>query len=92
MSGAAFGPDSDQIDVEVVFKLSEHPNNAFGFKLRDDTNEAAHRGMLDLLRSGFDHGWTVSTDAEVPTGKSNGESIRVWLAEVARIIRPRALG
>ena len=39
--------------------------------------------MLDLLRSGFDHGWTVSTDAEVPTAKSNGESIRVWLTKEA---------
>jgi hypothetical protein len=47
--------------------------------LRSDTNGPAHRGMLDLLRSGFDHNWQVSTDAEIGTGKKNGKSIRVWL-------------
>ena len=79
--GGRFGPESDQIDVEVVFKLDAHPDNAFGFTLRDDVNGLAHRGMLDLLRSGFDHEWTVSTDAEVPAGKRNGVSTRVWLTK-----------
>lgn len=79
--GTKFGPPIDQIDVEVVFKLKSHPDKAFGFTLRDDANGPAHRGMLDLLRSGFDHNWTVSTDAEIGTGKKNGKSIRVWLSK-----------
>jgi hypothetical protein len=79
--GTKFGPPNDQIDVEVVFKLNSHPDNAFGFTLRNDANGPAHRGMLELLRSGFDHNWLVSTDAEIGTGKKNGKSIRVWLSK-----------
>jgi hypothetical protein len=65
----------------VVFKLDSKPDNSFGFTLRNDTNGPAHRGMLDLLRSGFEHDWKVSTDAELPTGKRNGISTRVWLTK-----------
>ena len=79
--GTKFGPPSDQIDVEVVFKLHSHPDKAFGFTLRSDTNGPAHRGMLDLLRSAFDRNWQVSTDAEIGSGKKNGKSIRVWLSK-----------
>lgn len=79
--GTKFGPPSDQIDAEVVFKLNSQPDKAFGFKLRNDTNGPAHRGMLDLLRSGFEHNFVVSTDADVPAGKKNGMSIRVWLSK-----------
>jgi hypothetical protein len=79
--GTKFGPPTDQIDVEVVFTLDTRPTNAFGFTLRSDSNGPAHRGMLALLQSGFDHNWLVSTDAEVPTGKNNGVSIRVWLSK-----------
>jgi hypothetical protein len=79
--GSKFGPPSDQIDVEVVFMLGTQPQKAFGFTLRNDSNEAAHREMLSLLRSGFDHNWVVHTDAEVPSGKNNGRSIRVWLTK-----------
>lgn len=77
--GTKFGPPADQIDADVVFKLSTHPDMAFGFTLRGDANGPAHRGMLDLLRSGFEHGWNVSSDAELATGKKNGMAIRVWL-------------
>jgi hypothetical protein len=79
--GTKFGPKSDQIDVEVVFKLDVYPDNAFGFTLRDDDNGPAHRGMLALLCSGFEHNWKVATDAEVPDGKRNGVSTRVWLTK-----------
>jgi hypothetical protein len=79
--GTKYGPPSDQIDVEVVFKLDVDSDNTFGFKLRDDTNGPTHRGMLALLRSGFDHNWKVATDAEVPDGKRNGVSTRVWLSK-----------
>jgi hypothetical protein len=79
--GGKFGPPGDQIDVEVVFKLNTHADKAFGFTLRSDSDGPAHRGMLDLLRSGFDHNWVVSTDAEIGDGKKNGKSIRVWLTK-----------
>lgn len=79
--GSKFGPPNDQIDVEVVFKLNTHADKAFGFTLRTDSDGPAHRGMLDLLRSGFDHNWVVSTDAEIGDGKNNGKSIRVWLTK-----------
>lgn len=79
--GTKWGPPTDQLDVEVVFKLNSHPDKAFGFTLRNDSNAAAHQGMLDLLRSGFDRNWVVSTDAEIATGKKNGKSIRVWLTK-----------
>jgi hypothetical protein len=79
--GSKFGPPSDQIDVEVVFKLNSQPDKAFGFTLRSDANGPAHRGMLDLLRSGFEHNWVVSSDVEIGTGKKNGTSIRVWLTK-----------
>jgi CARDB len=79
--GTAFGPPSDQIDVEVVFRLDSQPMKAFGFQLRNDSNAAAHRGMLDLLRDAFNHGWTVTTDYRVddPQSENNGVAIRVWL-------------
>jgi hypothetical protein len=79
--GTKYGPGSDQIDVEVVFKIDVYPNNAFGFTLRDDTDGPAHRGMLALLCSGFENNWKVATDAEVPDGKRNGVSSRVWLTK-----------
>ena len=79
--GTKFGPPTDQIDAEVIFKLDTQPSKAFGFKLRNDTNGAVHRGMLALLQSGFDHNWLVSTDVNVPNAKNNGISIRVWLSK-----------
>ena len=77
--GTRFGPPTDQIDVEVVFRLDRTGTKSYGFKLRDDANRAAHQGMLDLLRDAFTHGHTVNTDYEIETGKQNGVSIRVWL-------------
>lgn len=65
--------------MEVVFKLSTAPDNTFGFTLRNDRDLPAHQGMLDLLRSGFDHNWTVSTDADIAAGDKNGRSIHVSL-------------
>lgn len=79
--GTKFGPPSDQIDVEVVFGIDSQPDKYFGFTLRNDTNAYAHRAMLGLLRSGFDHNWFVNTDAEIGAGKKNGKSIRVWLTK-----------
>jgi hypothetical protein len=77
--GSKWGPPQDALDVEVVFKLDRDPDKAFGFTLRDDTNRAAHQGMLDLLRDAFAHGWNVTTDYDLAAGKKNGRAIRVWL-------------
>jgi len=77
--GTAYGPATDSIDVEVVFQLDTLPNNAIGFKLRNDTSRPVHEAMLDLLRDAFTFGWTVHVDFEIGTGKRNGTVLRVWL-------------
>ncbi len=77
--GTGWGPPDDAIDVEVVFTLSGADERAFGFQLRKDDNLLAQRGMLDLLRDGFGHQWTVHTDARIDDGKINGIAFRVWL-------------
>lgn len=77
--GTAFGPPSDQIDVEVVMKLSSQPDQAMGFQLRDDGKRPARQGMLDLLRDAFNHDWTVTVDYDIDTDKKNGVAIRVAL-------------
>ena len=79
--GGSFGPPTDQIDVEVVFRLDQTGTKSYGFQLRNDTNRAAHQGMLDLLRDGFNNNWTVTTDFEIEAGKQNGVSTRVWLTK-----------
>ena len=77
--GTAFGPPADQIDTEVVMKLSSVPDRAMGFQLRNDTNRPARQGMLDLLRDAFNNNWTVTVDYHLDTGKKNGVAIRVAL-------------
>jgi hypothetical protein len=79
--GTKFGPPTDQIDVEVVIRLSTTGDNSFGFKLRNDTNRPAHQGMLDLLRDAFNHNWTVTVDYNINSGKKNGEIIRAWVTK-----------
>lgn len=74
-----FGPASDQIDVEVVTKVSSEPDKAMGFQLRNDGNRAARQGMLDLLRDAFNHNWTVTIDYDIDPGKTNGVAMRVAL-------------
>lgn len=78
--GTRFGPDDDQIDVEVVVRLDTAPERAFGFPLRTDTHEAARRRMLDTLRTAF------STDRRVRIayqirGGNNGELLAVEALE-----------
>jgi hypothetical protein len=79
--GTKFGPPTDQIDVEVVMRLSTQPDRAMGFRLRNDTNRPAHQGMLDLLRDAFTHNWTVVVDYNLDEGKKNGVAIRVALTK-----------
>ena len=76
-----YGPPSDQIDVEVVITLVGNKTNAFGFQLRNNTNMAAHQGMLDILRDAFNNNWFVNIDYSIATGKKNGVILRAWLTK-----------
>jgi hypothetical protein len=73
--GTGFGPDTDFIDVEAVIQLDSEPGKAFGFQLRNDQNEAAHRRMLDLLRDAFRRNALVQIDC-FRTGLRNGIIVR----------------
>lgn len=82
-----FGPRNDQIDVEVVIKLSSLPTNYFGFKLRKDTNQLVHQGMLDLLRDAYNNNHVVVIEYEICTATStkpckNGNIKRLWLTKM----------
>jgi hypothetical protein len=79
--GTSFGPNTDQIDVEVVMKLDSQPDRAMGFQLRNDNNRPARQGMLDLLRDAFNQNWSVAVDYNLDTGKKNGVAIRVALTK-----------
>ena len=74
--GTGYGPPTDYLDVEVVVRLDSEPNKAFGFQLRADANEAAHQGMLDLLRDAFNHDRRVMVEY-IRTGIHSGRIIRV---------------
>lgn len=74
--GTMFGPPTDRIDVEVVFKLNSEPRKAFGFQLRDDPRQHAHRGMLDVLRDAFRVDRRVRVDYS-RTGINQGTALRV---------------
>ena len=77
--GTAFGPASDQIDVEVVVQVAER-NGSFGFQLRDDGNRLARRGMLDLLRDAMDNpDLRINFDYDIEPPDQNGVIMRVWL-------------
>lgn len=74
--GTGFGPNSDFLDVEVVIQLDTYPGKSFGFQLRTDDQEVAHKGMLDLLRDAFNEDYRVRVDY-VRTGLHNGRILRV---------------
>jgi hypothetical protein len=87
--GSGYGPSTDFIDVEVIVWLNTKPGKAFGFQLRNDNNRTARLGMLDILRDGFNHNWTVHIDYEIESGKNNGRIIRVWLTKpVTPVVQP----
>jgi hypothetical protein len=77
--GTGFGPPYDFIDVEVVVKIDSHPDNAYGFQLRNDGNRPARAGMLSLLRDAFNQDRRVLLDYDIDQGKNNGVIIRVAL-------------
>jgi hypothetical protein len=63
--GTGYGPPSDAVDVEVIVQFVGRPTDAFGFQLRTDGNGPARRGMLDLLRDAFNHGWIAHIDFDI---------------------------
>jgi hypothetical protein len=75
-AGTGFGPPNDFLDGEVVVQLDSQPGRGFGFRLRPDADEAARRGMLDVLRSAFRNNRTIRLDY-IRTGLRNGTIIRV---------------
>jgi hypothetical protein len=82
--GDRFGPAGDFIEAEVIVQLDTHAAAAAsGFKLRADANQPVRQGMLDLLRDAFNHGWRVHFDHELPTGKTKGTIVRVWVTKDA---------
>jgi hypothetical protein len=74
-----YGPANDHLDGEVVFRLNSEPERAFGFRLRNDDDGPAHRGMLALLRDAFTNGFTVHTDYRQELNKTNSVAFRVWI-------------
>lgn len=74
--GTGYGPADDHLDVEVVVKLANIPDRAFGLQLRVDQNKAAATAMLDLLRRAFNDQQPVNLDY-VRTGFLNGRIIRI---------------
>ena len=71
-AGTKYGPQNDQIDVEIVVTLHSQAGKAFGFQLRNDGNQAARRGMLDLLRDSLAANLPVSLDYDINPGRKNG--------------------
>jgi photosystem II stability/assembly factor-like uncharacterized protein len=76
--GTKFGPESDQLDVEVVIQLDTEPGRSFGFRLRDDEDLEASEGMLSLLREAFDLDRHVRIEF-IRTTCSKGHIVRVVL-------------
>jgi hypothetical protein len=81
--GTGYGPPNDEIDVEVVVQFAGDAADAYGFQLRNDDNQPARQGMLDLLRDGFNHDWTVWIDYDAVPGHHNNVAMRVWLTKPA---------
>lgn len=82
--GTGYGPPSDAVDVEVIVQFAGRPADAFGFQLQTDGNGPARRGMLDLLRDAFNHGWIAHIDFNIAEGHHNGVIIRVWVTKPAQ--------
>ncbi|MBI3943330.1 MAG: hypothetical protein HY326_09985 [Chloroflexi bacterium] len=79
--GSGYGGPGDSIDVEVVVQFDSAPGKAMGFQLRNDANQVARQGMLDLLRDAFSHNWTTTIDYLGDPAKNTGVIFRVWLTK-----------
>ena len=71
-----FGPVTDRLDAEAIVRLDTEPGRAFGFTLRPDADEEAHRRMLDTLRKAMRGRMPIRLEYH-PTGQRNGMAIRV---------------
>lgn len=78
--GTGYGPPVDAIDAEAIVTLDRAPGMAFGFTLRDDANQIAHRSMLDTLRAAFNQDRAVRIEF-VRTSLRKGRALRVMLVE-----------
>lgn len=74
--GTGWGAPPNFLDAEVIVKLDTQQGKAFGFQLRNDSNGAAHGGMLDVLRDAFKNDKTVRIEY-INTGFSNSLAIRI---------------
>jgi hypothetical protein len=80
-----FGPESDFLDAEIIFKLDTHPDRAFGFQLRDDAARPAHEGMLMLLRDAMAHDFDLACDYRQVLNHENSFAFRIELTNPARL-------
>jgi hypothetical protein len=76
-----FGPQTDFLDAEVIFRLDTQPNRAFGFQLRNDASRPSREAMLGLLRDAFEHDFSVATDYRQVANKANSIAFRIELTD-----------
>jgi hypothetical protein len=79
--GGGFGPPDDHIPGDVIVKVDSAPEKAFGFALRTDGWQPVHHGMLDILRTAFEHDFRVTLDHSIIDGKRHGTITRVALSK-----------
>ena len=83
--GSQYGPPQDQLDADVIVRLNNQPDRAFGFQLRDDENGPVHQGMLQLLIEAFKNNWDISiafweySKLGYSDKKKNCPILRVWV-------------
>lgn len=85
--GDRFGPQGDSIQAEMIVRLDQHLDEAYGIRLRTDDEEIANTAMSNLLRDAFAQEVRVSLDVEIRLGNdvrpddNNGMIIRVALTK-----------
>jgi hypothetical protein len=84
-AGSKYGPPNDELDADVIVQLNTHPDRAFGFQLRNDSNGLVHQGMLQMLMEAYRHNWEISlafweySKLGYSNKKKNCPLFRVWL-------------
>lgn len=82
--GSGYGPPSDFINVEVVIKLDSMPGKAFGFQLRRGTRYAANKAMLEIVRTAFEEGESITIDY-VYLNQTNSVMLRAMIVPAAPV-------
>jgi len=78
--GTGWGPASDFLDVEVVFKVNAgNLSFAYGFQLRNDVNANARQAMFELLKDANSRNINVSFDYDERAGKKNHRAFRIMI-------------